>query len=319
MPTLLYKIVREDPLPPQRLNNTLSSQVETVLSKALAKLPEDRFENCTEFINALAIACNANPAWTPLPRGLKPEHAYCRLARRSCAKPWPTPARPLPCRTPPITKPLPRDSCRHRRLCLAAPVAIPVRADSEIEPEGSQSRVTQRSAEHRHRSGAGRGDFCRHPKTGRATRSSSGTSSAGARPKLSRPRRRFQPPAAPPPLHRWQPLPPWKPPAPPEAVQPRNRNRLRPAPQPQRVAATPPPVSVPEEGTFQLTTSPAGATATFDTSGIECTTPCNLTLPAGRHTFVLRHAGYRETQRIITIPNDTGLIVELVPMTGTLT
>src|SRR4029078_5710103 len=26
MPTLLYKIVREDPLPPQRLNKTLSSQ-----------------------------------------------------------------------------------------------------------------------------------------------------------------------------------------------------------------------------------------------------------------------------------------------------
>src|SRR5690242_12669113 len=72
MPTLLYKIVREDPLPPQRLNNTLSPQVETVLNKALAKLPEDRFENCTEFINALATACNANPAWTPLPRGASP-------------------------------------------------------------------------------------------------------------------------------------------------------------------------------------------------------------------------------------------------------
>ncbi len=77
--------------------------------------------------------------------------------------------------------------------------------------------------------------------------------------------------------------------------------------------------SAPQEGTFQLTTSPAGATATFDTSGTECTTPCNLTLPAGRHTFVLRHAGFRETQRIISIPNDTGLIVDLVPMTGNLT
>ena len=72
MPTLLYKIVREDPLPPQRLNNTLSPQVETVLSKALAKLPEDRYDTCTEFINALATACNANPAWMPLPRGSSP-------------------------------------------------------------------------------------------------------------------------------------------------------------------------------------------------------------------------------------------------------
>jgi hypothetical protein len=41
-------------------------------------------------------------------------------------------------------------------------------------------------------------------------------------------------------------------------------------------------------------------------------------LPAGRHVFVLRHAGFRETQKIIYIPNDTGLIVDLVPTTGIL-
>jgi hypothetical protein len=41
-------------------------------------------------------------------------------------------------------------------------------------------------------------------------------------------------------------------------------------------------------------------------------------LPAGRHTFVLRHAGYRDTQKIISIPNDTGLIVDLVALSGTL-
>jgi hypothetical protein len=41
-------------------------------------------------------------------------------------------------------------------------------------------------------------------------------------------------------------------------------------------------------------------------------------LPAGRHTFVLRHAGYRDTQKIISIPNDTGLIVDLVATSGTL-
>src|SRR3984885_13000632 len=40
LPTLLYKIVREEPLPPQRLNNTLSAQVETALRKALAKHPD---------------------------------------------------------------------------------------------------------------------------------------------------------------------------------------------------------------------------------------------------------------------------------------
>ena len=66
---LLFKIVREEPLPPQRLNPTLSPQVGSVLRKALAKNPADRYENCTEFINALSAACNAAKGWMPLPRG----------------------------------------------------------------------------------------------------------------------------------------------------------------------------------------------------------------------------------------------------------
>src|SRR5579863_8946603 len=41
MPTLLYKIVREDPVPPQRLNTTLGLPVEAVFRKGLGKLPED--------------------------------------------------------------------------------------------------------------------------------------------------------------------------------------------------------------------------------------------------------------------------------------
>src|SRR3984893_124109 len=69
LPTLLYKIVREEPLPPQRLNPTLGPTVETVLRKAMAKNDAARYATCSAFINALAIACNTTPAWTPLPRG----------------------------------------------------------------------------------------------------------------------------------------------------------------------------------------------------------------------------------------------------------
>src|SRR5258707_123645 len=69
LPTLLYKIVREDPLPPQRINPTLGIHVEGVMRKALAKNPADRYENCVEFVNTLAIACNESKGWTPLPRG----------------------------------------------------------------------------------------------------------------------------------------------------------------------------------------------------------------------------------------------------------
>jgi serine/threonine-protein kinase len=288
MPTLLYKIVREDPLPPQRLNNTLSTQVETVLSRALSKLPENRFENCTEFINALATACNANPDWTPVPRGSSPNMptagsrddltetvADTRAVTIDSGNNDATLVIPP---APPVPDPV--------SVSAAVPVRVPA-----IEPERSH--------------------------TLRNVLLSVATVAVLALVVLVATQKPVAQPEAPtpaPPVPVSQPAPAEAAPAPPPDPQP-----AEPAPQPQRVAVALPPASAaPKEGTFQLTTSPVGATARFDTSGIECTTPCNLTLPAGRHVFVLRHAGFRETQKIITIPNDTGLIVDLVPMTGTL-
>ncbi|HEV2201823.1 MAG TPA: protein kinase [Bryobacteraceae bacterium] len=69
LPTLLFKIVREQPVPPHRLNPTLMPVVESVMRKALAKTPGERYESCVEFINSLAAACNASGHWVPLPRG----------------------------------------------------------------------------------------------------------------------------------------------------------------------------------------------------------------------------------------------------------
>ena len=69
LPTLLYKIVREDPIPPRRINQTLGERVDPVIAKALAKDGKLRFATCAEFIAALTEACNANPAWMPLKQG----------------------------------------------------------------------------------------------------------------------------------------------------------------------------------------------------------------------------------------------------------
>jgi len=299
MPTLLYKIVREDPLPPQRLNNTLSPQVELVLSKALAKLPGDRFENCTEFVNALTTACNANSDWTPLPRGssqnmptagsrddLTETIADTRPVSLDVGDNDATRVIPVP---PPLPDPAPLATP------LVASVAVPVTARvPAIEPERSH--------------------------TLRNVLLSVATVAVMAlviKVATEKPAAQPEAPAANLPVPASQPAPvetaPAPSPDPPPAEPP---PQIQPV---QKVAtALPAAPSLPKEGTFQLTTSPVGASATFDTSGIACTTPCNLTLPAGRHVFVLRHAGFRETQKIITIPNDTGLIVDLVPMTGTL-
>jgi len=292
LPTLLYKIVREDPLPPQRLNNTLSPQVGTALHKALAKRPEERFDTCTEFINALAMACNANPDWTPMPRGSSPNlptvgsgddlAATVADTRPPAVDSGDNEATRFIPPPPPVPDPVP----------VSAPVPVRV---SKIEPERSHT--------------------LRNVLLSMATVAVMFVVVFVA---TQKPVAQPQAPPTPAPTAVSQPAPVESAPPPPEpqAVAPQ---AAEPAPQPQKVAvALPPGPSAPKEGTFQLTTSPVGATATFDVSGIECTTPCNLTLPVGRHTFLLRHAGYRETQKIITIPNDTGLIVDLVPMTGTL-
>ena len=64
---------------------------------------------------------------------------------------------------------------------------------------------------------------------------------------------------------------------------------------------------------------PAGAEATFDGNAeLKCTTPCNLNLALGRHTLLLKNAGYREAQRVFTLPNDPGLIVNLEATAGML-
>ncbi len=68
LPALLFRIVREDPVPPQRLNPTIGPPVETVLKKALAKSANDRYGTCIQFVDALAGALQSSPGWRLLPR-----------------------------------------------------------------------------------------------------------------------------------------------------------------------------------------------------------------------------------------------------------
>ena len=282
LPTLLYKIVREDPLPAQRLNNTLSPQVDKILRQALAKIPEDRFETCAEFINALALACNANPAWTPLPRGTSPNMPTAGSAAEMAETVADAHA----------TAPPAAEHAEATRILPPAPPP-PVRIP-EIEPEPSHVL---------------RNFFL----------SAATVAALGLVVFFATHNREAQPPppvSAPPVIAEAPPAAPAPPPA--EAASaPVPTDTAPPAPL-KPVVSEPATAPAASEGSFALTTTPAGAIAKFDGSGNECTTPCNLTLSAGRHTFVLRHPGFRDTQKIITIPDDTGLIVNMVPTGGTL-
>ena len=299
LPTLLYKIVREDPLPPQRFNPTLGPGVETVLRKALSKNPADRYETCTDFVNALAAACNSLKGWMPLPRGASPNMptggseeglsatvddqvagalaetiALPVIAEHAHAPPW----RTLP--------PEPSHALRNVLLAAGAVAIVAVGIFVGVQKFNQSSKPPTASA-------------------------------AAPAPPASEP---ALPPPTPPPITQLEPpQEPAKQPAP-EARDSAPKNE--PSPTDATPPADHPPASVTPsitEGTFQLTTSPAGADVVFDGNpALKCVSPCTMTLPAGRHTFEASHSGYRETRKIIEIPRDTGLILDLARATGTL-
>ncbi|HXE12824.1 MAG TPA: protein kinase [Bryobacteraceae bacterium] len=65
IPTLFFRIVREDPRAANQVNATLSPAVNLALQRGLAKKPENRFESCTAFVDALCDALEAQPEWMP--------------------------------------------------------------------------------------------------------------------------------------------------------------------------------------------------------------------------------------------------------------
>src|SRR5207248_4011704 len=70
--TVVYRIVAEEPTDPHRINGTLTSSINDVLRRALAKKAEDRFPNCSSFVGALEMACAESRGWTTLAAGAAP-------------------------------------------------------------------------------------------------------------------------------------------------------------------------------------------------------------------------------------------------------
>jgi serine/threonine-protein kinase len=66
---IVYKIVAEEPLPASRINGSLTPAIDQVLTKALAKNPADRYDNCTAFVASLEVACAEAKNWKPIAAG----------------------------------------------------------------------------------------------------------------------------------------------------------------------------------------------------------------------------------------------------------
>ncbi len=288
LPTLLYKIVREDPLPPQRLNPTLGPEIETVLRKALAKDPAARYENCADFVNALGAACNAKTEWMPLPRGVSQNMPTAGSAERL------------------MVSTLDETVAEPAFAALASPSAVtvearPPRVEIAIEPPPWLPSSPPRREPSR---------VLRNVLLAAAGVALVGVILYTAAQRFGESSKQPEAAAAPPPAVVPEPA----------RVAPLETKAEKKEPPPADPAPALPRTPPPDpEAAFQLTTSPAGANVVFDgNDALKCTSPCNLTLSTGRHTFLVRHAGYQDAQKIIDIPRDTGLIVDLVRLTGTL-
>ena len=304
--TLLYRICREEPASAHRLNDMLDPAVDTVLNTALAKNPADRYDTCADFVNALERACNERADWLPLARGSSLSLQTVAMSRREeagatvAAPPQSVPldAGETVAAMPAATRPLLREGQPESHLVrnvvlAAAPVILAI------------------------------GGFL-------AWRSYSAT------------------PAEPPTQQQSQTAPSTPAEPAPEKPAPAVRNDL-PAPPAQEPAATQPnsappstepssrpPREAAKESKADTSTMPARTPGGVDIitrflstpsavrikvdnkADLTCTTPCSLPLETGRHTVVASIEGYRDLTRVINLPSDASVSLDLERSFGTL-
>jgi serine/threonine protein kinase len=333
LPALLFRIVREDPVPPQRLNHTIGPQVEMVLKKALAKSANDRYGACVEFVDALAGALQSSPGWRPLPRSSAhsmPTMSGVLADPRPAARPALATAVELPRADPPRffhdEQAEPRSPLLRSLVWMLVGIGL-----VGLVLFGAQKYLFNRNSEQASTDSPGPGS---QAPSGQAADNSGSKPSPVGQPQTSDDAAK-QPPApqAPPEATAPETAPhtpavTQKPPAsqspPPPAAAAQKETEPPTRTQPERVAPSPapPPVIAPKSGlgqSVQFVTEPPGAQVTVDgNSSLVCKTPCVLPLTGGRHAVTVELAGYRPYPRVFNVPQDGDLFLQLSKAAGTL-
>jgi len=330
LPTLLYKIVKEPPVSPERLNPTLGTEVGRILERAFSKDPAGRYESCTEFVSAFALAVNASPNWKPQLRGSASEMETVISDQGQTAPPLPQADSPavsgLAAQTPLATaaerrrarqEEADRESHLVRNVLVAVALAIVIGSGVlgyryYQELMASQAAVSQLSE-------------AEVPPEAAAVESQNAPPLTGlAPPELSAESPRTEPEAMVVPPEeavetRADEI------APPEEVEVVTAEpepaaeQVTEAQPPPAQPPKPPPPALPTEYRVQIRSNPAGARVTADNNPeLVCETPCELTFTRGRHTLDLSLAGHRLAPRIINVPDILDVTVNLDRMAGTL-
>ncbi len=326
LPALLFRIVREDPVPPQRLNPTIGPQVEMVLKKALAKSASDRYGSCLQFVDALAAALQNSPGWHPLPRS----SAHSMPTMGGVVAPPKPAARPAV--PPPVEAVAPQ----------ALPQTYPKQPFREDEREsrspflkslvwmlvgiglvglvlfGAQKYLFNRNSEQASTDSQTPGPM---PGAQTADNSASKPSPVGQS-QIPDDTAKQAPQPQPPPEATAPETPPASKPAAAPAAAAQQDDAAPPATHPFPERKIPPPASAPKPAvgqSVQFLTEPPGAQVIVDgDSSLACKTPCMLQVGGGRHALTVQLAGYRPYPRVFNVPQDSDLFLKLSKATGTL-
>jgi serine/threonine-protein kinase len=313
--TVVYKIVAEEPVPPHRLNPSLSAGIEGVLRKGLAKKPDVRYRNCQEFIESLEKACSATKGWKPMPRGgLLNAPTIADVKSPLTAVAAPTVAKLPPPRHKGRPEPTVTTTTEVKRksgfltflLAVLAAAGLLALIGWQAAPWLMPGRQPSDSGEHRAAAPKEESPVVAPPPvTAPAVTAPPVAATVDAKPSpLGQAGYPLGPPAK-----VGQALPPANPEQ--EAAKPAHSEPLPSVPKTER--RPPPPVvrtGVPQEVMF--TSSPAGATATLDGNpSTACSTPCSLNAAPGRHTLSVVLPGHQIERREFTVGNDP---LELTPV-----
>jgi serine/threonine protein kinase len=316
LPTLLFKIVHDEPPPVQRFNPTLTWQIEVVLRKALEKEPDQRYRNCVEFAAALEAACKSSKDWKPLPRGGDDDlpTVTTKVVEQPDAEPEPASAPEAAAAPPPVAEtPSPRVEPERKAPPPLKPEPEPagVVVPEEVIPEKSRATLFVAVGIAAVLVIAGIAGWSMGWFGGQQTVQTAQTSA---------------PPPAPPPAPPAETSPRPSPTAS-EAITPNitstpaaaaAQQAIEHAPGKIRQAAEPPATPGAETDlAVNVQTTPAGASITFDNDpALSCQSPCSLPLAKGRHTLSATTSGYRAALRIFELPRDAELSVNLIRMAG---
>jgi serine/threonine-protein kinase len=315
--TVVYKIVAEEPVPPHRLNPSLSTGIENVLRKALAKKADGRYRNCQEFIESLEKACGATKGWKSMPRG-----GLLNAATMADVK------APLIAAPAPVVLPPPRRKGRAEPgtataavgrkprfltflLAVLAAAGLLALVGSQLGSWHLPGSQPPDSGEHAAAVPKAESPVASVPPvpvpavaSGVAAGAAPGVAPGDAKPSpLGQADPGGTPPANPEPAS-VKPAEPGvpKPAAEPVKTVPKEAVRsaaAEPAPKTERATAPLRQAAPPEVG---ILSSPGGATATLDGNpSLACSTPCSLRAPPGKHMLALTLPGYQIERREFTV------------------